>query len=117
VADVTTFDHATVVLVSRRYVVELLAQLSEGPHTLRALHRSCHGSSRELHNALRALAAEGAIRRTGAGASWDNRHGDNGAYVLTAAGRRLVEHLSDVDTWTNAYQKYLDQVEPHAGGR
>lgn len=114
----TTFDHTTIVLISRRYVVEMLAQLTERPHTLRALHRSCHGTHRELHDALRALAAAGAIRRTGTGGSWDTRHADEAAYALTAAGHRLAEHVSDIDAWTEAYQRYLDQPEPrHARGR
>ena len=59
----STFDQATLALISRRHVVEVLAQLTEGPHTLRTLHRSCPGTRRELHDALRALAAAGAIRR------------------------------------------------------
>ena len=114
----STFDHATLALISRRYVVEVLAQLSEGPHTLRALHRSCPGTRRELHDALRALAAATAIRRTGAGASWDTRRGDDSAYTLTTAGDRLVEHLSDIDAWTDAYRRYLDHRSPdHANGR
>jgi len=108
---VTTFDHATTVLISRRYVVEVLAQLHESPQTLRALHRSCHGTNRDLHDALRALAAAGAIRRTGTGASWDDRRADEGAYALTAAGHRLVEQLSDIETWTETYRRYLDQPE------
>jgi DNA-binding HxlR family transcriptional regulator len=108
---VTTFDHATTVLISRRYVVEVLARLHECPQTRRALHRSCHGTNRDLHDALRALAAAGAVHRTGTGASWDNRHAGEAAYALTAAGQRLVEHLSDIDTWTETYQRYLDQPE------
>jgi DNA-binding HxlR family transcriptional regulator len=115
---VTTFDDATIVLISRPYVVEVLAQLNESPHILRTLHRSCHGTRHELHDALRALAAAGAISRTGTGGSWDTREADEGAYALTAAGHRLVERLSDIDTWTQAYQRYLDQSEPgRAHGR
>jgi DNA-binding HxlR family transcriptional regulator len=115
---VSTFDHTTLALISRRYVVEVLAQLSEGPHTLRTLHRSCPGSRRELHDALRALAAAAAIRRAGVGASWDTRRGDDSAYTLTTSGDRLVEHLSDIDAWTDAYRRYLDHRLPdHAGGR
>ena len=102
-ADVTTFDQATIALISRQYVVEVLAQLNEGPQDLHTLHRTCHGSQRDLHDALRALAAAGALRRTGTGASWDTRRRDEGAYALTAAGHHLVEHLSDVDAWTEAY--------------
>ena len=114
----STFDHATLALISRRYVVEVLAQLSEGPHTLRALHRSCPGTRRELHDALRALAAAAAIRRKGPGASWDNRRGDDSAYTLTTAGHRLVEHLSDLDTWTDAYRRYRDhRSSDHMGDR
>lgn len=105
----TTFDHATITLISRRYVVEVLAQLTEGPRTLRALHRGCHGSNRDVHDALRALAAAGAIHRTGTGASWDNhRDDDDGAYALTDVGRRLADHLNDLDAWTAAYRQYLD---------
>ena len=114
----STFDHATLALIGRRYVVEVLAQVSEGPHTLRTLHRRCPGTRRELHDALRALAAAAAIRRTGAGASWDARRGDDSAYTLTTAGDRLVEHLSDIDAWTDAYRRYLDHRSPdHANGR
>ena len=113
----STFDHATLALISRRHVVEVLAQLTEGPHTLRTLHRSCPGTRRELHDALRALAAAGAIRRTGVGGSWDTRPGDGSAYTLTTAGYRLVEQLSDIDAWTNAYQRYLGQPARQSGSR
>jgi len=100
---VTTFDQATIVLISRRHVVEVLAQLNEGPQDLHNLYRTCHGGRRDLYDALRALAAAGAIRRTGTGASWDTRRRDDGTYALTAAGHNLVEHLSDIDAWTEAY--------------
>jgi DNA-binding HxlR family transcriptional regulator len=109
---VTTFDRATIALISRRWVTEVLAELAEGPRTFRTLRRGCRGHGRELHDALRALAATGAIRRTGAGASWDSRPTDDGVYALTADGHRLVEHLSDLDAWTEAYQQSITARSP-----
>jgi hypothetical protein len=45
------------------------------------------GTRRELHDVLRALAAAGAIRRTGTGGSWDTRRRDGSAYTLALLAR------------------------------
>jgi hypothetical protein len=66
------------------------------PETAR-LHESQRGdrgnrlghprTRRELHDVLRALAAAGAIRRTGTGGSWDTRRRDGSAYTLALLAR------------------------------
>ncbi|WP_103339902.1 winged helix-turn-helix transcriptional regulator [Amycolatopsis sp. CA-126428] len=85
--------------------VELLDELASGARTVVALRRAV--PRRVLASALRALAAEGAIRRSAVG-TWDGRPGGEVLFSLTAAGYRLVGELSDLDLWVEVYERYLN---------
>lgn len=62
---------------------------------------------RVLETALRALAAEGAIRRSSTG-TWDGRPGGEVLVSLSATGRRIAGELSDLDVWVAVYDDYLN---------
>ncbi|MGW3961577.1 winged helix-turn-helix transcriptional regulator [Amycolatopsis sp. NPDC005003] len=85
--------------------VELLDELASGARTVATLRRLV--PRRLLEPALRALAAEGAIRRSSVG-TWDSRPGDEVMFSLTAAGHRVVAGLSDLDVWVEVYERYLN---------
>ncbi|WP_284740393.1 hypothetical protein [Amycolatopsis sp. RTGN1] len=85
--------------------VELLDVLAGGARTLAELRRVV--PRRALEPALRVLAAEGALRRSQAG-TWDGRPGGGSVFALTATGRRLVDHLSDLDVWVTVYDDYFN---------
>ena len=85
--------------------VELLDELASGACTVAALRRAI--PRRVLAPALRALAAEGAVRRSVVG-TWDARPGDEVLLSLTAVGRRFVAGLSDLDVWVEVYERYLN---------
>jgi len=85
--------------------VELLDELASGARTVAALRRVV--PRRVLEPALRALAAEGALRRSLPG-TWDGRPGGEALVSLTATGHRIVDELSDLDVWVAVYDDYLN---------
>ena len=85
--------------------VELLDELATGARTVAALRRVV--PRRVLEPALRALAAEGALRRSSMG-TWDGRAGGEVLVSLTAAGHRIVSELSCLDVWVAVYDDYLN---------
>jgi DNA-binding HxlR family transcriptional regulator len=82
-------------------VVEVLAALYEHPHTVRMLARACRTHRPTIAAALRALRAADAVQRLGPGGTWDVAA--EGFYTLTRSGEQLVERLSDIDAWANAF--------------
>jgi hypothetical protein len=101
---VASFEPATIALISRPFVVEVLAALQESDHTLDSLRRCCRTRRRGAMAALRALTAAGAVARRGAAGSWDLPDRDDTRYTLTVAGHRLVDELGDVDRWVDAFR-------------
>ncbi len=87
--------------------VDALDALTEGTYTFAGLSKAARVPRRRLEPALRALAAEGAIRRSGPG-SWDGKAARDTRYALTATGYRLVAELSDIDVWTAFYERHLN---------
>ena len=85
--------------------VELLDELASGARDFTELRRVV--PRRVLEPALRALAAEGALRRTPTG-TWDARPSGEVVFSLTATGHRFVDELSDLDVWVAVYERYLN---------
>lgn len=85
--------------------VELLDELASGARTVAALRRVV--PRRVFGPAVRALAAEGALRRSSTG-TWDGRPGGAVLVSLTATGHRMVAGLSDLDVWVAVYERYLN---------
>lgn len=100
---VTVFDTATVELISRPCVVEVLACLAEHAQPLSVLRSRCHAPRRRILTALRSLATAEVVHRVGRTGTWDHPGDHSCVYALTAAGRSLVNRLSDLDGWVNAH--------------
>jgi DNA-binding HxlR family transcriptional regulator len=89
-------------VVLRPHLAEVLVALLDGPateHRLRALV-----PRRLLADALRGLAALGAVTRGGDAGSWDTTERASSEYVLTDRGRALAAELGKLDVWVAAYE-------------
>ena len=94
-------------VVSCPGAVEVLDVLDEGPRSLAELRRSARLSRRRIDRAIRVLAAEGVLRRSGEQGSWDAPPVPEALFELTATGRRVAAELSEIDVWTAVYEYYL----------
>ena len=95
-----------VVLLSRPYVLAALMALVERPHTLRSLRRTIGASPRGVVDAIRRLAAHGALDRAGISGSWDEI-AYLGVYGLTPAGRLLAYQVIDLAAWAARHEREI----------
>lgn len=100
-------EAALVRLVSQPHVVEVLDTLEGRPMTHRELCRVLRVFRRPVTEALRALAACGAIRRTNHQGSWDGRDPEATRYELTGAGHGILEVLQHIAVWEAIYERFL----------
>jgi DNA-binding HxlR family transcriptional regulator len=100
---------ALVRLVDRRYAVEVLDALAGPPLTYRRLRRVLVAHRGQLTEALRALAAHGAIRAHGRCGSWDGPVDANACYELTDIGFGILDLLNRIEVWESIYRRYLDR--------
>jgi DNA-binding HxlR family transcriptional regulator len=102
-------------VISSRHAVEVLDLLAESPRTFDELRRCLHARRKELDRTLRALAADGAVRRWRPG-TWDHDSTCGDPYELTAAGHHLADQLSDIEVWTAIYETYLHTLRQGQSG-
>lgn len=101
---------ALVRLVDRPYVVEVLDALAGPPLTYRRLRGVLMAHRGQLTEALRALAAYGAIRGHGRYGSWDGPVDASACYELTDIGVGVLELLNRIEVWESMYRRYLDRL-------
>jgi DNA-binding HxlR family transcriptional regulator len=91
-------------LIGRPWVAEVLAALDQRPDTLYGLRRTTGAPRGQLVAAVRALAAHHAVTRTSGAGSWDATRGAEHRYMLTPAGRALIDQLFHLPIWQALYQ-------------
>ncbi|GAA5198709.1 hypothetical protein GCM10023322_72710 [Rugosimonospora acidiphila] len=93
-------------LIREPYVSEILAVLDDQPHSLTGLRRATGSPRRLAIAALRALAAHRAVAQEPAGGSWDTIDDERVRFRLTPTGRKLIEHVFQLDSWWSTYAMY-----------
>lgn len=90
-------------LIRRPWVAEVLAVLDQRTDTLHGLRRATGAPGGQLVATLRALAAHHAVTRTAGAGSWDATRGAEHRYMLTPAGRELIDELFHLPIWQALY--------------
>lgn len=102
-----TSTHILVQLAGHHQAIETLETLEQRPHTFMELRTRLGARRRSLGVALRALAANDAVRRHDHHGSWDHPDPPPITYELTSTGRQLARQLDHLDVWVAIYEHHL----------
>lgn len=94
-------------IVGQRYAADLLVELAHRPGTAEQLRSRVIASRRGITDALRGLAALGAVRRCGHDGTWDVAAPDTIRYELTPQGVEWAAQLDRYDVWVAICDRYL----------